>query len=112
MLETEILKIAFSRRNNAKDIWGDDWEREYDKQIKTECEKLVKKFDMGEIGAEDFYSKMTEVRRKYNPYCHKTKSGLPYYSSQFGGNLPPPKLTKQQIAAKIIEIVAKFKINL
>lgn len=106
------MGIYYSRRNDANDLFGDEWEEFY----KEEREKALKEFEDYD---DDYYNfnteiekKIKEIKNKYNPIVNKTKFGKPYYSGQYGGKLPAPKLTEQEIKDKILEKISCFGIKI
>lgn len=116
----KYVGIYFSRRNDENDIWGDEWTKRFHDQKMEELN-----FWAQSKGYEDYYSigwtdldawtdkwEIDEIRNKYNPVCQSTKHGEPYYSGQYGGELPKPKISVDQIKIEILKQVSKIKVEL
>ncbi len=95
-----------SRRNDKYDVWGDEWGERYKELKQNELKVLNFGNDYEQAELEK------EINDRYNPLLHKTKSGEPYYTGQYGGNLPTPKLTAAVIKKMILKVISEYKITI
>lgn len=104
-----------SRRNNAEDTWGDEWNLKFgEKQAAEE-----KEFQRQHPEWDFFWSwdeipfsimqKYLHISQKYNPVMQRTSYeggfGFPYLVGKIGRNLPKPKLTEKEIRKQVKRLV-------
>lgn len=122
----KYVGICWSRRNGENDIWGDELGAFYSEQKVKELTELVRKHGYKDL--DEYYDCAPEYSRtlddefsdivdKFSPTMTKTLSGMPYRSGVYFSNKPKtpdqlPKISDEEIKAKILEKISNVKIKL
>lgn len=117
--------IYYSNRSGVDDVWGDEWEKFYEKSKVSELETIAKSFDYEDyhdmIDNNDFgdlAEKIGEIYEKYNPVCQKTTNGETYlYGTYWGEGSKtrkeyPPKISEEKIKEEILKQISKIKVHI
>jgi hypothetical protein len=99
--------IQISRRNDAKDVWGDLWQNFY-----AECRASELDYSYLNNSEEEDINEIQEILDKYNPVVQKTDSGKSYLQRSFGKDLPIPNISKDQIKEEIMWQFIKLMDNI
>ncbi|MHA2047742.1 MAG: hypothetical protein ACW99G_23410 [Candidatus Thorarchaeota archaeon] len=116
----DYVGIFYSHRDDADDVWGDEWSEHYADKRSEELNAVAESLGLestSEMCGWDWDTHghhFEEVKRKYNPVCQKTKHGKTRYSGSHGGRRdhPTPKISVDEIKAEILKQISKMEIRL
>ena len=116
----EYVGIMYSNRNDANDIWGDEWSEHFADKRRDEINAIASELglcsleEMTEWDWEANGYHFSEVENHYNPCCQKTIHGETRCHGSYGGRHghPTPKISIDEIKAEILKQVSEMKIEL